>query len=192
MVTEVALSARVDPILTVADLDLMPDDDNRYELFEGEVFVSRAPGLPHQRILTNLLVLLQLHLKEHPVAKIWPNPGVIFDNFNAAIPDLVFVRNEHLEAIASGEKVTGAPDLAIEVVSPGAENERRDRNVKRQAYSKFGVREYWVVDGYQQTIEVYRLEQVQLTLVTTLAHDQQLTTPLMPAFTCLVSQVFEG
>ena len=117
----VALSTKVYPILTVADLDLMPDDDNRYELFEGEIFVSRAPGLPHQRVLTNLLVLFQLHLRDHPVAKVWPNPGVIFDNFNAAIPDVVFVSNEHVEAIASGEKVTGAPDLVIEVISQGAE-----------------------------------------------------------------------
>lgn len=186
------MSAKVDPILTVADLDLMPDDDNRYELFEGEVFVSRAPGLPHQRILTNLLVLFELHLKDHPIAKIWPNPGVIFDNFNAAIPDIVFVSNEHIKAIASGEKVTGAPDLVIEIVSPGPENERRDRIVKRQAYSKFGVSEYWVVDRYQQTVEVYRLEQGQLMLVTTLANGDQLTTPLLPAFICLVSQVFEG
>ena len=189
---EVVLSAKVDPILTVADLDLMPDDDNRYELFEGEVFVSRAPGLPHQRILTNLLILLELHLKEHPVAKVWPNPGVIFDNFNAAIPDIVLVSSEHIEAIASGEKVTGAPDLVIEVVSQGAENERRDRTVKRQAYSKFGVQEYWVVDRYQQTVEVYRLEQTQLILVTTLETKDQLTTPLLPDFTCQVSQVFEG
>ncbi len=153
--------------------------------------MSRAPGLPHQRVLTNLLVLFQVHLRDHPVAKVWPNPGVIFDNFNAAIPDVVFVSNEHIEAIASGEKVTGAPDLVIEVISQGAENERRDRKVKRQAYSKFGVREYWVVDRYQQTIEVYRLVQSQLELVTTLTNNDQLTTPLMPAFTCLLSQVFE-
>lgn len=99
--------------------------------------------------------------------------------------------NEHIEAIASGEKVTGAPDLVIEIVSPGAENERRDRIVKRQAYSKFGVREYWVVDRYQETIEVY-LERAQLVLVTTLANNDQLTTPMLPAFTCVVSQVFEG
>ena len=186
------MSSRVEPILTVADLDLMPDDDNRYELFEGEIFVSRAPGLPHQRVLMNLLVLLHQHLKDHPVAKIWPNPGVIFDNFNAAIPDVVFVSNEHIEEIASGEKVMGAPDLVIEVISEGAENERRDRKVKRQAYSKFGVREYWVVDRYQQTIEVYRLEQGQLMLVTALANNDQLTTPLLPEFSCRLSQVFEG
>ena len=185
------MSTKVDPLLTVSDLDLMPDDENRYELFEGELFVSRAPGLPHQRVLTNLLILLGLHLKDHPVARIWPNPGVVFDNFNAAIPDIVFVSSEHIDAIASGEKVTGAPDLVIEIVSAGAENERRDRTVKRQAYSKFGVREYWVVDRYQESIEVYKLEQGQLMLITTLANNDQLTTPLLPAFSCLVSQVFE-
>ena len=185
------MSTKVDPLLTVSDLDLMPDDENRYELFEGELFVSRAPGLPHQRVLTNLLILLGLHLKDHPVARIWPNPGVVFDNFNAAIPDIVFVSSEHIDAIASGEKVTGAPDLVIEIVSAGAENERRDRTVKRQAYSKFGVREYWVVDRYRQTIEVYRLEQAQLMLVATLSSNDQLTTTLLPGFSCLVSQVFE-
>src|SRR6185503_20829763 len=185
------MSTKVDPLLTVSDLDLMPDDENRYELFAGELFVSRAPGLPHQRVLTNLLILLGLHLKDHPVARIWPNPGVVFDNFNAAIPDIVFVSSEHIDAIASGEKVTGAPDLVIEIVSAGAENERRDRTVKRQAYSKFGVREYWVVDRYQESIEVYKLEQGQLMLITTLANSDQLTTPLLPAFSCLVSQVFE-
>ena len=149
--------------------------------------------LADKQSLTNLLVLFELHLKDHPIAKIWPNPGVIFDNFNAAIPDIVFVSNEHIKAIASGEKVTGAPDLVVEIVSPGAENERRDRTVKRQAYSKFGVREYWVVDRYQQTIEIYRLDKGQLILVTTLANSKdQLTTPLLPAFACRVSEVFEG
>ncbi|MCM3872164.1 MAG: Uma2 family endonuclease [Pyrinomonadaceae bacterium] len=186
------MSARVDPILTVADLDLMPDDDNRYELFEGEIFVSRAPGLPHQTVLANLLTLIRVFLAQNPAGKVWPTPGVILDNFNAAIPDIVFVSTERLEAIASGEKVTGAPDLVIEVVSQGVENERRDKTVKRQAYSKFGVNEYWVVDRYHQTIEVYRLKEGQLVLVTTLADGDQLTTPLLPAFTCLISQVFEG
>ena len=185
------MSTKVDPLLTVSDLDLMPDDENRYELFEGELFVSRAPGLPHQRVLTNLLILLALHLKEHPVARLWPNPGVIFDNFNAAIPDIVFVSSERIEAIASGEKVTGAPDFVIEIVSAGPENERRDRTVKRQAYSKFGVREFWVVDRLQETVEVYRLEDSQLLLVATLSNNDRLTTPLLPTFACRVRQVFE-
>lgn len=192
IVLEVVLSTKVDPILTVADLDLMPDDDNRYELFEGEVFVSRAPGLPHQAVLTNLLLLIRVFLTENPVGKVWPTPGVIFDNLNAAIPDIALVSNDHIEAIASGEKITGAPDLVIEIVSPGAENERRDRTVKRQAYGKFGVREYWVVDRYQQTIEVYLLKENQLVLFARLGLNDELISKVVPGFSCRVSQVFEG
>jgi Uma2 family endonuclease len=187
------MQARVEPILNVSDLDLMPDDGNRYELIEGELFVSRAPGLPHQIILTNLLVLIRTFLQTHPLGLVVPTPGVIFDNHNAVIPDIVFIRQERIPGIAADEKVTGAPDLAIEIVSPGAENARRDRIVKLQTYSKFGVREYWVVDGYRRTIEVYRREPEELlVLVATLMNDEELTTPLLPEFSCRARQVFEG
>jgi Uma2 family endonuclease len=86
--------------------------------------------------------------------------------------------------------VTNSLKLVIEIVSPGPENERRDRIIKRQAYSKFGVSEYWVIDRYQQTIEIYRLEQGPL-MLTTLANNDQLTTPLLPAFSCGLDQLFE-
>ncbi|GAC1400425.1 MAG: Uma2 family endonuclease [Pyrinomonadaceae bacterium] len=186
------MAARIEPLLTVADLDLMPDDGNRYELIEGELIVSRAPSLPHQRILTNLLVLLNVFLKNHPLGEVVPTPGVIFDNYNAVIPDIVFIAKENLEEIASGDKVTGAPDLAIEIISPGAENARRDRVVKLQTYSKFGVQEYWVVDGFRRTIDVYRQEEKTLRLATTLMVEAELTTPLLPDFSCQVRQIFEG
>jgi len=184
------MSVKVDPILTVADLDLMPDDGNRYELFAGDLFVSRAPGLPHQSVLSNLLAELTLFLRDYPVGKIWPTPGVVFDDLNAAIPDLVFVSAERISEIAAGEKVTGPPDLVIGIISAGAENERRDRIVKLQTYGKFGVREYWVVDRYQQTIEVYRLEQGQFALALKLVHTDELVSPLLPGFTCPLARVF--
>ena len=52
------MAARIEPLLTVAELDACPDDNNRYELIEGELFVSRAPGLPHQIVIQNLQVAL--------------------------------------------------------------------------------------------------------------------------------------
>jgi len=87
-------------------------------------------------------VAIQNYLEQHPVGKIWPGPGVIFSNFSGVIPDVVYISNERLKEIASGDRISGAPDLVIEVLSPGAENERRDRQAKRQLYKKYGVRVY--------------------------------------------------
>ncbi len=185
------MSTKVDPILTVSDLDLMPEDDNRYELFEGEIFMSRAPALPHQRVLTNLVTIFELFLRINLIGKIWPTPGVIFDDFNAVIPDLVFVRSERIAEIASGDKILGAPDLVIEILSEGAENERRDRIIKRQAYSKFGVVEYWIVDRYGRSLEIYSLQNGQLVLTATVKDDDILASLLLPGFECKVRQVFE-
>ena len=84
------MSAKVEPLLTIADLDALPDDDNRYELFEGELFVSRAPGLSHQRVLGNLYTILRFYLTQHAIGEVLLTPGVIFDEFNSAIPDAVF------------------------------------------------------------------------------------------------------
>jgi Uma2 family endonuclease len=184
------MSAHFEPVLTVADLDLMPDDGKRYELIEGEIFVSRAPGLSHQTLLKNLIWFVDGYLRSNPIGILWPTPGVILDEFNAVIPDLIFVRNERIDEVASTEKITGAPDLVIEIMSPGAENSRRDRVLKLQIYQRFGVSEYWVVDGYQRSIEVYRLVEGKLERITTVSNGDELTSASLPGFSCQAWQIF--
>ncbi len=184
------MSARIEPLLTVADLDALPDDGNRYELFEGEIFVSRAPSLSHQRILGNLYAILKIYLEQNPVGEIVLTPGVIFDEFNSAIPDAVFLTNQQVNNIGSGERVLEAPELAIEIVSPGKENARRDREVKRQVYGKHGVKEYWIADPEKRALEIYRLEKFTLKLAATLTDDDEITTPVLPGFKCKVNRIF--
>src|SRR4051812_26914023 len=124
------MSTQVEPLLTITDLDAMPDDGNRYEIIEGELLVSRAPSLTHQTVSMNLAFNIKSYLFQNPIGQIWTTPGVIFSEFSGVIPDLVFVSNERRNEIASAERITGAPDLIVEIVSPGAENERRDRIAK--------------------------------------------------------------
>ena len=127
--------ASVEPLLTVADLDAFPDDDgNRYELIEGELFVSRAPGIPHQRVLQNLQLEFGLYLKANPIGILVPGAGAIFSDYDAVIPDLAFVRNERWDEVVTGEKFTGALDLVIEILSPGTQNRQRDLSAKRYLY----------------------------------------------------------
>src|SRR5713101_7321124 len=181
------MAARIEPLLTVADLDACPDDSNRYELIEGELFVSRAPGIPHQRVLNNLQMAFGLYLKENPIGILVPGAGAIFSDYDAVIPDLAFVRNERWDQVVTGEKFTGALDLVIEVISPGAENRRRDLLVKRQLYGKYGVAEYWVVDNENRLVEVYRLRDDRLVSVATLRNSDEITSLLLRGFRLSVS-----
>ncbi|HEU0144939.1 MAG TPA: Uma2 family endonuclease [Nitrososphaera sp.] len=184
------MSAKVEPLLTIADLDAMPDDGNRYELFEGEIFVSRAPSLSHQRVLINLAALIKNYLEQNPIGEVLPTPGVIFDDFNGAIPDIVFISNQQVSNIGSEERIREAPELIIEIVSPGKENARRDREVKRQIFGKHGVKEYWIADPEARNLEIYRLAKRTLKLVATLADEDEIITAILPGFSCKVNQIF--
>jgi Uma2 family endonuclease len=182
---------KIAPLLTVADLDLTPDDGNRYELIDGELFVSRAPGIPHQRIIHNLQMALGAYLAHHPLGMLVPGPGVILSNMSGVIPDLVYVSQERQPEIAAGERVMGAPDLVIEVLSPGTENARRDREVKRQLYGRYGVPEYWIVDPERRAVEVYRPHQGSLECIGTFMDHDQVTSPLFPDFRLRVLDIFD-
>ena len=184
------MSTKVEPLLTAADLEAMPDDGNRYELFEGELFVSRAPSLTHQRVLGNLHALLRAYLDQNPLGEVLLTPGVIFDESNSAIPDAVFLTNRQVSGVGSGERILEAPELIVEIVSPGRENARRDREVKRQVYGKHGVSEYWVADPEKRILEVYTLQGRTLKLAAALTGADELTTPILPGFTCTADQIF--
>ncbi len=184
------MAAKIEPLLTVEDLDACPDDGNRYELIGGELFVSRAPRIPHQLALQSLGFQFQLYLKEHPIGTLVPGAGAVFSNYDAVIPDLVFVRNERWANIVSEGKFTGAPEIVVEVVSPGTENRRRDFLVKRQLYSKYGVLEYWLVDPENRSTEIHRLFEGSLETVATLLDDDEITSPILPGFRLRVSTIF--
>ena len=182
------MAAKLEPLLTIADIDSMPEDGNRYELIEGELFVSRAPSLIHQGTVRNVLFLFTQYLRENPVGEIFPGPGVIFSDFSGVIPDLVYFSYERGKEIATGDRITGAPELIIEVLSPGTENRRRDEHAKRQLYKKYGVKEYWILDPQKLTVQIFRT--ARLKLIATLGVRDVLSTPLLPGFRCSVKEIF--
>ena len=84
-----------------------------------------------------------------------------------------------------------APDLAIEILSMGSENVRRDRVLKRRLYGEYGVNEYWIVDSFTLSVEVYRLQDNGLTLIERLRVGDAVTTPLLPDFSLNVADIFQ-
>jgi len=182
---------RAEPLVTVADLNAMPDDGNRYETINGELFVSKAPGITHQLVFGNLFRMLSSYLVKRPIGKIIGTPGLVLSHNDAVIPDLVFIRTERLAQVVSGERLVGAPELVIEILSPGNENKRRDRTVKRQLYGRFGVKEYWVVDPKRRSIDVYVLKGRALGLGSSFGETEDLSSAVLPGFRCPIDSVFD-
>lgn len=182
---------------TVDDLDFMPDDSNRYELVAGELFMSHAPHLDHQLLTANLMFQFQLYLQNNPIGIIVPTPGVVFGPGDAVIPDLVFATHETVDrsVAVEGEKFAGkflsAPDLMIEILSYGKKDVERDRIHKRDLYGKYKVKEYWIVDGMFNTIEVYRLVKDGLDRVNRFEIYETIETPLLPDFSLKLADTFK-
>ncbi|HWO00010.1 MAG TPA: Uma2 family endonuclease [Blastocatellia bacterium] len=186
------MTTNLERLMTVADLDAIPEDGNLYELIGGAIFMSRAPSIPHQRILLNLIVKFSLYLAKNPVGELLPGPGVIFDDHNAVIPDLVFVSNEQRGRLEGQDRLTWAPALVIEILSPGPENARRDLEIKAEMYSAFEVGEYWVVDPQSQTVRIHRTKEGSYEAIT-LSEDDEINSPeILPGFRFKVGSVFEA
>jgi len=182
---------------TADDLDFMPEDTNRYEIIGGKLFVSRAPHLDHQRTITNLIYRFSIYLEKNPIGEIFTTPGVIFSKEDAVIPDLVFATHETVENAVAGAdekfegKFIGAPELVIEILSYGKKDFERDRVHKRELYGKFGVQEYWIVDGLFNTIEVYRLEEKGLERIKRFEIHESIETPILSDFSLKLTDIFK-
>jgi len=188
---ELSMASRIEPLLTVTDLDACPDDNNRYELIEGELFVSRAPRLPHQLVAQNIQVALVNYLKGNQIGTVVPGAGAVFSDYDAVIPDVVFVRTERWNGIVENGRFTGPPDLVIEIMSPGKENRERDLLFKRQLYGKYGVEEYWIVDAENRAVERYRLTERSLEKIAVLKGNETLTSSILPGFELKVQTIFD-
>jgi Uma2 family endonuclease len=135
---------------------------------------------------------MQGYFETHPIGKAVLGLGVIFDQFNGVVPDLLFVSHERFKRILAGSRLSGAPEIVIEILSPGAANEERDRRVKRQLYSTAGVSEYWILDPATRTIEIHRKrKEGGLRRAVILQPEDELTSLLLPEFRVPVVRLFE-
>lgn len=176
---------------TVEDLELLPDNDSRYEIVDGELYVAKQPHMHHQIVCGKVFKLLENWNDQTQIGIPIFEPGVIFTNDNAVVPDVVWISNErYATALQEDGKFHSSPELVVEVLSPGSENERRDREVKLKLYSRRGAEEYWLVNWQERRLEVYRHHEGFLELEKTLNENDLLQSPLLPGFSCKVGQFF--
>ena len=140
--------------ITWRDAQLMPEDGKRYEAIDGELYVTPAPTLRHQWISMNLSAGLLKLLVEPGHGWLFGAPvGVVFaDSEEGVQPDIVFV-SEARSDLLSRERIRGAPDLVVEILSPGTAE--RDRTIKKKLYQRQGVAQYWIVDPETESVGVW-------------------------------------
>ena len=171
---------------TSADLERLPDvEGTRYEIIDGELHVSKQPSWEHQYACTQVIAGLANWSHQTELGVTLVAPGVIFADDDDVAPDVVWISRERLVAHRdSAGHLRGAPELVVEVLSPGAANEKRDREAKLRLYSRQGVDEYWIVDWRTRTVAVFRRNEAALRLVATLGSADTLTSPFLPGFNC--------
>jgi Uma2 family endonuclease len=176
---------------TSKDLESLPDDGKRYEIVDGELYVSKQPNWYHQHICLRLGGLLDAWSVQTKAGKANAAPGVIFADDEDVAPDIIWISRERLTtALQPDGKLHSAPELVVEVLSPGTTNVARDREAKLKLYSRRGVLEYWIVNWQERYLEVYRREEAMLKLHSTLYEGDILQSPHLPGFSCQVGQIF--
>jgi Uma2 family endonuclease len=177
---------------TIYDLEVLPENEwTRYEIIDGELFMTRSPHRRHQQVCGKIFRQLDVWSDASGLGETIVAPGLIFSEADSVIPDVVWVSRERLAQIEDeAGHLTGAPELVVEVLSSGKQNELRDKEAKLKLYSVQGVQEYWIVDRFTKQVEVYRREKARLVLVATLLGDDEITSPLLPGFCCSISCFF--
>lgn len=139
---------------TVEDY-LQLEEDVKCEILDGELLMTPAPLISHQRTLASLYQQLFFYIQQQQAGELFFAPvDVYFDRENVYQPDLVFVTAAR-SSIIQEKGITGTPDLVVEVISPS--NSYIDRYSKKAKYEQFGVKEYWIADPANQTLEIFTL-----------------------------------
>jgi len=180
-----------DDRLTYDDFVRFPDDGLRHEIIDGVHYVTASPNLRHQQLLGRLYFAIESALRVQPSGQVFLSPlDVVFTKWDVVEPDLLFVSTAQRHILTKAN-VQGAPDLVVEIFSPGTQ--RRDEDIKLRLFEREGVREYWMVDPDRNVVLVCRRDaDGNLTDVSELteAGPATLTTPLIPGLSLSTAELF--
>lgn len=167
----------------------LPDDEFRYEVIRGELFMSPPPTIEHQNAVSSLLAAMRLHARKNELGVVLTAPvGVRLHEQGVIVqPDILFVAKER-ESIIKNDYIEGAPDLVIEVLSPS--NWMIDRGRKQETYRRTRVREYWIVDYRERFVDVLVLEGSEYVQRGHYVEGDSAHSEALKAFSMPVSEIF--
>jgi len=164
------------------------DDEQRYEIIDGELLMAPAPDYWHQDWAKKLFRRIDGYVMDKQLGEVFFAPfDIILDAENVVQPDLLFIAKANL-SILQTRGVFGAPDLLVELISPSSV--QRDRYVKKALYARFGIKEYWIVDPEGEGVETYVYQDSSLKKMATLKPGDEAQSRQIPGFSLKVADVF--
>jgi len=137
---------------------LTATSDRHYELINGDLYMNPSPTVAHQVISMNIVSRLERHVSEARCGRVFHPPlDVVLgqgEKRSVVQPDIMFVSSER-KSLMTEDEIAGAPDLIVEILSPGTA--RRDLGVKKALYAQSGVVEYWIVNPELGIVDLYSL-----------------------------------
>ena len=161
-----------------------------YDLINEDFRRLPPPTPPHQRVISRLTARMETFVSEKKLGHVFPAPlDVFLGEGNCVQPDVLFVSKDREFIIDNQNGIMGAPDLIVEVISPGYV--RRDRVEKKEVYEQFAVREYWIVDPDHRTVEIFAMQNNAYTLHAFLEKEGKAASSILEGFEVDVQSLFE-
>ena len=178
------------PKITVKEFFEMDlEEGYYYELINGIIVKKQAPKPIHQNASMNLSRILSNYVFENKLGKLFASPiDIFFDDYNNTQPDILFIKKER-DFIITDRGIEGSPDLIVEILSPSSF--KRDKKEKFELYMQFGVQEYWIVDPYYKSIEVFVLENNKYVLAFEASEAGIIQSKVLEGLSLEISTVFE-
>lgn len=176
---------------TYDDWAKLPDDGWRYEVIKGVLHMTPAPTPQHQRISRRIQRALEDFLRDNNLGEVFDAPiDVMLPGQDTPVqPDLVYIPADQTEMITH-RRIEGVPPLLVEVLSPG--NWWVDRHPKFELYVECGVREYWIVDPRDESVEMYVLEDDHYVLADKSEPGSTITSHVLAGLTIDVDTIFKN
>jgi Uma2 family endonuclease len=173
-----------------ADYLRLPNDGRRYEIIEGVLYVANAPSIEYQFAVSEAHFHLKLFVREGRLGQVYTAPLEVHlsETSKPVQPDVLFIRADHQPPLGA-QFFDGAPDLIVEVISPGSI--RLDRHIKFDTYERAGVLEYWLIDPKARLVEVYTLSNGEYALLGQYTGEEMITSQALAGLQIKCSALFQ-
>ncbi|MGE5482204.1 MAG: Uma2 family endonuclease [Bacteroidota bacterium] len=183
---EIACSG--EKVYTYEDYRQLPEG-SPYQLIGGRLVMTPSPTPRHQLVSLELELQIATYVREKKMGAVAHAPlDVYLEATEVFQPDIVFISRERLNIIGP-DKINGAPDLVVEILSPATAY--YDLKKKFRVYEKHGVREYWIVDPEDNSIQVYVLQDGKLKLHQEAIGEGRVQSQVLAGFSVDVRNIFE-